>query len=619
MPSPITLHRRAARGGSQPRSRTMSGFLAGAAALVLAVGFLAPTATPAQAAEVDAVTTISTTPDPGSVRARTQLPVKIDFAVPESATAGDTVTVNLASQIDGAPSSIELKDDSGAVIANCEVATRTVTCTFTDYVDSHSDVEATLDFPSIARIPTQGAGLDFTTGSGTKFHTRTEITPLSGGLPTKMYKLYDSNPDGSITYRVGIGAQQLQRNGLRIEDFYDARTVLDKDSVSATRRSRDIDGGMTPTVYLTRGEDFTVSFDDATPSFRVDFDSEKTESTRDYAYWIFYTVYPDDSVKDGDVLRNTAVSGSEKATQNVTYKRPAGGGSGSIGYLSWQKVDENGDLLPGAEFSLTGPNGYEKTIVDNGELDGDKTDGRFRVGKLVKGEYTLTEVKAPAGYETSDEAKTVTLSSGGGMSQDAGKIVNVKSTTSEADASTDGTEADASADGSESDASTDGSEADASTDGSEADASTDGADSDAAADTGDAASGADGSDAGASADGTESDSASNADSAANSVDSDAASNSDDGSTSGGSDAASAANGSNGTSSSGGASNGSSSGTGSNGGTSGTTDSGSTSGSNGGSLPRTGVETLGMVGIAAGLMALGVAVVFLARRRAERTD
>lgn len=615
-PFPSKLHKAL---GS--RSRSKSAIFAGVAALILAMGITVPSATSASAAEVDAVTDVATAPDPGSVRVNTQLDVMVEVSVPDSAKDGDTFTVNLASQIEGQPNKLTLTDDAGAVIAKCEVTARNLTCTFTDYVETRSNVKAQLKFPALGRTVTKGSGLDFTTGVGTEFHTGTEIVYNGGGLPTKLYKLYDANADGSITYRVGLSGKQLHQNGLRIDDLYDSRTVLDKGSISSFSRHRLANGDIDYTpVFLERGTDYTVSFDDAERKFTVDFAADVIEDTNDYAYWVFYTVFPDDSVNDGDILRNTAISGDEKVDHELTYRLPSGGGSGSVGSLSWSKVDENGDLLEGAEFKVTGPNGYEKTIVDNGDLDIDGHGGRFSVDQLPKGDYSVKEIKAPTGYVLSDEERKVTLASGGGMTQTAGKFVNVKASTggddadastsgTEADASTDGSESDASTDGTEADASTNGSEADASTDGSEADASTDGADSDAAADTGDAASGADGSEAGASANGSESDSTVNADSAANSADSDAASNSDDGGS------GSAANGSNGTASSGGASND----TGSNGATAGSADSGSTSGSNGGSLPRTGVETLGMIGIAAALMALGVAVVFLARRRAEKTD
>lgn len=75
-----------------------------------------------------------------------------------------------------------------------------------------------------------------------------------------------------------------------------------------------------------------------------------------------------------------------------------------------KKVDEKtGKVLPGAEFTLTKPNGRpEKQVTDNsGVATWDKL--------TVKGKYTVTETKAPEGYILPPNAsQEVTLPSGSG-------------------------------------------------------------------------------------------------------------------------------------------------------------------------------------------------------------
>lgn len=57
------------------------------------------------------------------------------------------------------------------------------------------------------------------------------------------------------------------------------------------------------------------------------------------------------------------------------------------------KTDDSGEkVLEGATFTLTGPNGYNKELT-TGE------DGKAIFKELTVGEYTLTETKAPEGYE----------------------------------------------------------------------------------------------------------------------------------------------------------------------------------------------------------------------------
>ncbi|MGO1317042.1 MAG: DUF7507 domain-containing protein, partial [Cellulomonadaceae bacterium] len=68
------------------------------------------------------------------------------------------------------------------------------------------------------------------------------------------------------------------------------------------------------------------------------------------------------------------------------------------GQVSWTKVDGDGALLAGSEWSLAGPGGTTIPVVDNGTNDADPADGSFLVTDLAWGTYTLTETKAPAGY-----------------------------------------------------------------------------------------------------------------------------------------------------------------------------------------------------------------------------
>lgn len=86
------------------------------------------------------------------------------------------------------------------------------------------------------------------------------------------------------------------------------------------------------------------------------------------------------------------------------------------GSVSWSKVDAATDqLLPGSEWTLTGPEPATDTEPEGGWPVGEVTDctgdcsqtpdenpatGEFRVSGLPSGTYTLTETRAPEGYES---------------------------------------------------------------------------------------------------------------------------------------------------------------------------------------------------------------------------
>lgn len=401
------------------RHRGLRALAGAAAALMVGAVGVTLTATAAQAAEVDAITGITTTP--AEVETGVTIDVTATYKLPDGARAGDTMTINFGDKVEGQPSTFPMVDPAGVKIADCAVAAKATTCTFTDYVNTHGGVTGEVKFPVIGKNVTGGAGLDWTTGSGTKLHTATEVKPRQGGLPSTLYKGHEANADGSIHFYYGIPGDNLIQNGLTVKDVYDARTTLKKETLYAQTRARDANGVITtsrmdPSTY-------TVTYDDAAHTFTVTFKDGAVNNTREQAYWVEYDMTVGADVPGGTILTNTATAGSLTATLEVTFNGNQGNGNGHPGSISWTKVDEKDKPLGGAEFRLTGPDGTSKTIVDNGEGDADPAAGSFRVEKVAKGTYTLTETKAPAGYDKTERTFTVTVSDET-MNPSFGKVVN---------------------------------------------------------------------------------------------------------------------------------------------------------------------------------------------------
>lgn len=63
-----------------------------------------------------------------------------------------------------------------------------------------------------------------------------------------------------------------------------------------------------------------------------------------------------------------------------------------VGTIIINKVDDNNVALTGAAFHITGPNGYDEMKTSNNM-------GQIELNELAVGEYTVTETKAPAGYD----------------------------------------------------------------------------------------------------------------------------------------------------------------------------------------------------------------------------
>lgn len=87
-----------------------------------------------------------------------------------------------------------------------------------------------------------------------------------------------------------------------------------------------------------------------------------------------------------------------------------------VGSLVIHKVSDTEESLAGAEFTITGPNGYEETKVTNNA-------GYIELNELPAGEYVVKETKAPAGYVLTDAAYTVNVMVQGTFTQ---TVVNAK-------------------------------------------------------------------------------------------------------------------------------------------------------------------------------------------------
>ena len=71
------------------------------------------------------------------------------------------------------------------------------------------------------------------------------------------------------------------------------------------------------------------------------------------------------------------------------------------GKLELTKLDENDNLIDGAVFNITGPNGYNQDVT--------VTNGRILVENLKKGIYTIKEKSAPTGYLLNTQSYNVEI------------------------------------------------------------------------------------------------------------------------------------------------------------------------------------------------------------------
>ncbi|MGL4741535.1 MAG: MSCRAMM family protein, partial [Sarcina sp.] len=84
-----------------------------------------------------------------------------------------------------------------------------------------------------------------------------------------------------------------------------------------------------------------------------------------------------------------------------------------LGSMQIVKTGLNNSRLQGAEFTVTGPNGFDKVVTTN-------KDGVANLNNLAWGTYSVKETKAPAGYNLNTEVQTVNIDA-----NDAAKLQTV--------------------------------------------------------------------------------------------------------------------------------------------------------------------------------------------------
>lgn len=103
------------------------------------------------------------------------------------------------------------------------------------------------------------------------------------------------------------------------------------------------------------------------------------------------------------------------------------------GSLTWKKVDDAGQPIGGATFTLNGPSAANVAVVDcvapgcavSGVVDTNPNPGEFTVKDLIWGDYTITETVPPAGHVLTAQTATGTLSrTTSHLLLDLGEIVN---------------------------------------------------------------------------------------------------------------------------------------------------------------------------------------------------
>ena len=350
--------------------------------------------------------------------------------------AGDSTVVTVPDALMITNTSFKIRDiNTNEIIANAEVSpdNKSITITYTDYVEKHSDTSGSFFF--YARIdfkkhPQKGeVPVEITINKETKIAGKVSFTGVGDGNPRLLTKTswVNAGDQREIQYTISVNRTKQNIKNVTLEDhlqFTNASYV--KDSIKIIKGKFSYDTGewvFSDRVDVTDQHKITISEDGQ--SFVIDL-GDVTENDQ---YRIAYNVRLNYDPADGEVMKNEAtLKGLGIETKNVTNAAAVqiAGGSG-VGYvfsINIHKVDDANQPLKGAKFRVVRQ--ANNQVI--GEFESDEN-GNIAVGKLLKDKYILTEIEAPSGHIIKEADTVVNVEDFGADHSVTKTIVNPKEET----------------------------------------------------------------------------------------------------------------------------------------------------------------------------------------------
>ncbi len=284
--------------------------------------------------------------------------------------------------------------------------TKTITLTYTDYVNNHSDIKGSFFF--YARVDDnkvqQAEDIDLTLTINNKVVFTNKKVKYRGPNPPYESILEksgwrDSNDKTLFYYGIPVNRSRKNLGNVIVKDrLANSKLKIVKGSLKVYEVTWSFKNGK----YEHAGDRDVTSSSDA----KLDNDesgfSVNLGKVGNKGYYIKYQVKVSYTPVDGEIFKNNATlleNGQLKYETSFSLRYLAGGGQaeGYVYSVRVHKKDDKGNNLQGAEFELTRDS--------TGEVKKVTTDanGNAEIKNLLKDNYTLKEVKAPDGYQLSDK------------------------------------------------------------------------------------------------------------------------------------------------------------------------------------------------------------------------
>ena len=364
--------------------------------------------------------------------------INVDFTLPNNVIkAGDTTVIEVPSTLAFTEvSNFEVRDSSGQHVvatATIQPGARTVTLTYTSYAQNNSDITGNLFFYARinhAEVTEKGnVDLNFVVenkqipGGSVPF----EGAPIPKGNPMDKSGWQLPGQPNKIRYIVAVNRRGEQRKHVVIRDYLkDEGLAIDQSSVSITKGHWVYqNGGWVLQNAANAAGSYNITWDQGNTGFTIDFGDLDTQT----GFEILYTVNIPYDAADGEKFGNYAAMNDANGTvayTNYDYSYSIAGGNAE-GYTFVVKVhkhDGQGKDLAGAEFEVV--RDANKKVVGKIVTD---AQGNGQVAGLLRDAYTLREIKAPDGYQLSNEEIKIQGGDFGADKSVLKQVVNVPAVT----------------------------------------------------------------------------------------------------------------------------------------------------------------------------------------------
>lgn len=390
------------------------------AALVVAIAMIMSTvlfgAVQANAAELNENIITSATLKSKVIRPYQTVELEMGFKLPNNvAHEGDTSTVRLPEGFAFyTEHDFDVTSPAGDVIAHAKIDKKagTLTLTYTKYVEHHSDITGSIRAAFTLNGQGQKQGLrEFVLDvNGNKINAGSiDVKPEEGDNPNELFAKYgyqnnESKQDMTFVLRVNGRSDDLKQ--VRVTDRLGSEGLeYDRSSFEVLRGNWRLDKN--GQYDLANVENLTAQlkpqFDADGRGFSMNLGDLPKQGVR-ILYKVKVKYAPQHNEKFYNTAKMTAYKVKDHDSQSFVVWKSASGEANGYNYaIKVAKTNEDGSKpLAGAEFSVVrNRSGEQVGTIVTGE------DGTGSITGLLRDDYTITETKAPEGYEANNQSLSI--------------------------------------------------------------------------------------------------------------------------------------------------------------------------------------------------------------------